>query len=82
MINDNLGLLNRQQLDERFDAAIKRVREVQIAYAAKSSNLSENLGGRMPEVSAFTIQELDDELQSAQDDLKAIAQEIQRRKSS
>jgi hypothetical protein len=80
MIDDNLGLLTRQQLDERFDGAVEREREAQIAYDAKSSNLSDSRGGQMPEVSMSTLQELDDELQSAEADRKTIEQEIQRRK--
>ena len=80
MASENLGLLTRPQLDERLDAAIQREREAQMAYDAKSSNLSGDRGGRMPEVSMSTLKELDDELQSAQADREAIEKEIQRRK--
>lgn len=80
MINDDLRKLTRQQLDERFEIAIHREREAQIAYEAKSSNISKNEDGRMPEVPMSTLQELDDELQSAQAERKAIEQEMQRRR--
>jgi hypothetical protein len=79
MVDDDLMQLAKEQLEERFEAAIRKEREAQIAYNAGSGNLSGDRSGQMPRIQMSVLKALDEELQRAQTEREAIEREMRRR---
>lgn len=77
--NDNLENLTDDELNERLIEAEEARDRAQRDYDQRTTNLSSNPAARMPEIPMSELQALDRALESAEENLRVIEEEKQRR---